>query len=160
MSDRQQAQLTDFELSRVVDMIGFTTTDNTQRNIRWTAPELMPLDIDINVRPTPESDIFSLGMLLLQVCNSILTLWTISYDYVLFKLFHAPDSDKQRRLPYNHIRFVLHFDTALVKRIREGDRPRRERYNFMEDRHWEIISKCWAGEPENRPNIKVIHDSL
>jgi len=138
VSDQQQAQLTDFGISRILDVKGFTTAN--RGNIRWTAPELMPPD-DSDVRPTPESDIFSLGMLLLQ-------------------LFHAPDPDKQRRLPYNHVRFVPHFDNALVKRIREGDRPQRDRYNFMEDQHWAIICKCWAGEPKSRPSITVVHGSL
>jgi len=100
----------------------------------------MPVD-DVDVRPTPASDIFSLGMLLLQ-------------------LFHGPDPDKQRGLPYNHVRFVPRFDTALVTRICKGERPQRSRYNYMEDQHWELITKCWAGEPGNRPSITEVHDSL
>ena len=44
----------------------------TQRNIRYTAPELMPvyaMDEDTpDEPPTLQSDIFSLGILLLQVC--------------------------------------------------------------------------------------------
>jgi len=140
VSDQQKAQLTDFGISLILDVKGFTTANRAPRNIRWTAPELMPVD-DADVRPTPASDIFSLGMLLLQ-------------------LFHGPDQDKQRRLPYNHVRFIAHFDTALVKRIREGDRPQRDRYNYMEDQHWELITKCWAGAPEERPSVKEVHASL
>ena len=42
----------------------------TYRNIRYAAPELRPLSDDMHdVRPTAESDIFSLGILLLQVGN-------------------------------------------------------------------------------------------
>lgn len=52
--------------------MGYTYTSNVQRNIRYTAPELMPITIideggPVNVRPTRESDIYSLGILFLQV---------------------------------------------------------------------------------------------
>ena len=44
----------------------------TRRNIRYTAPELMSISLDEDApdeRPTLQSDIFSLGILLLQVCR-------------------------------------------------------------------------------------------
>jgi hypothetical protein len=44
----------------------------TEVNARFTAPELMPIDEGaLDVRPTRESDIFSLGILLLQVCSCV-----------------------------------------------------------------------------------------
>jgi len=142
VSDRKEAQLTDFGIGRIQDVKGFTSVNRTPRNIRFTAPELMPINDDTSViPPTPASDIFSLGMLLLQ-------------------LFHSPDDNEQRRLPYNHIRFVAHYDAPLVNRIHAGDRPQRERYNFIEDQHWDIICKCWAGEPEKRPSVTEVHTSL
>jgi hypothetical protein len=46
----------------------------TERNVRYAAPELRPINITddemdlLDVRPTFQSDTFSLGILLLQVC--------------------------------------------------------------------------------------------
>jgi len=143
VSDRTQAQLKGFGDARIQDVEGFTMTNHrTASNIRFMAPELIPLDDETSVVPsTTASDIFSLGMLLLQ-------------------LFHSPDDNLQRRLPYNHVRFVPNFDTALWRRIHAGERPQRERYHVIEDLHWEIICKCWAGDPARRPTVKEVHDSL
>lgn len=76
VSDQLKAQITDFGIAQIVDVRGFTTV--TERNIRYTAPELMPeasdkLDSEASVTtipPTKRSDIFSLGILFLQVCGS------------------------------------------------------------------------------------------
>jgi serine/threonine protein kinase len=67
ISDYHEAQITDFGLARILDVQGFTTM--TLRNVRYAAPELRPNgDVDMRtVRPTTQSDIFSLGILFLQV---------------------------------------------------------------------------------------------
>jgi len=67
ISDRHEAQITDFGLSRILDVKGYTTM--TMRNVRHAAPELRPnADVDmLTVRPTTQSDIYSLGILFLQV---------------------------------------------------------------------------------------------
>ena len=60
------AQITDFGIACILDAEGFATM--IQRNVRYTPPELMPLeDIAGYVHPTLQSDIFSLGILFLQV---------------------------------------------------------------------------------------------
>jgi len=148
ISDQLKAQITDFGISRILDVDGFTTITRSPRNVRFTAPELMLLDEGNPeapmpaVRPTPKSDIFGLGILLLQ-------------------LFHAtPDSNIQRGLPYNHVRSTAVFDLGLMLRVRSGDRPQRKRYNHMEDQHWEIICRCWAGNPDDRPSITEVQEAL
>src|ERR1700685_1538815 len=67
ISDQGVAQITDFDIARILGVQGYTTL--TFRNVRYAAPELRPLtDVDMReVRPTAESDIFSLAILLLQV---------------------------------------------------------------------------------------------
>ena len=65
---RGVAQITDFGIARILDVQGYTTM--TIRNVRYAAPELRPIDEEVDpraVRPTPQSDIYSLGILLLQV---------------------------------------------------------------------------------------------
>jgi serine/threonine protein kinase len=141
VSDRLEAQITDFGIGRILDVKGFTTY--SPRNIRFTAPELMPAHESgvSNVRPTFQSDIFSLGILLLQI-------------------FHGPDPQPQRGLPYNHVRFVPYYDVSLVMRIHSGDRPIRERYNWIEDQHWQLLCRCWAGNPDGRPAIDRVQRDL
>jgi len=78
----------------------------------------------------------------------------------LLKLFHGPDSQIQRGLPYNHVRFVSHYDVALVTRIHEGDRPIRDRYNFIEDQHWQLMCMCWTGNPHARPTVEAVQCAL
>lgn len=66
ISDDLRAQITDFGIARIVDVIGFTTVIN--RNVRFAAPELMPIRMHSQpIRPTFESDIYSLSLLFLQV---------------------------------------------------------------------------------------------
>jgi hypothetical protein len=73
VSDDGVAQLNDFGLSQIIDVQGFTT--QIMRNIRFTAPELMPIaEVESEIRPNMQTDIFGLAMLLLQVCGSSQTL--------------------------------------------------------------------------------------
>ena len=66
ISDHCIAQISDFGIACILDVEGFTTL--TQRNVRYTAPELMPIsELVQDVRPTLQSDIYSLGILFLQV---------------------------------------------------------------------------------------------
>jgi len=146
VSENYQAQITDFGIAQILDVTGFTTTTRNPGNIRFTAPEMMP---DVNpdetpmpaIRPTFKSDIFSLGILLLQ-------------------LFHGPDQDRQKGMPYNHVRFIAAYDIGLVARIHNGERPIRGRYNYIEDRHWEVICQCWTGKPDDRPSSEAVQKML
>lgn len=66
ISNQLEAQITDFGVGRILDVEGFATI--IERNVRYTAPELMLADPDASKSATPQSDIYSLGILLLQVC--------------------------------------------------------------------------------------------
>lgn len=70
VSDNGVAQVNDFGISQIIGVRGFTT--KILHNIRHNAPEIMPIreEDEENLRPTKQSDIFSLGILLLQV-NSL-----------------------------------------------------------------------------------------
>ena len=70
LADDGVAQVNDFGVSQIIGVRGFTT--KICHNIRHNAPEIMPITEkdDQDVKPTKQSDIFSLGILLLQV-NSL-----------------------------------------------------------------------------------------
>ena len=69
VSEHGVAQITDFGIARILGVRGYTTTV-ASRNVRYAAPELLPIDTETDIedaRPTTRSDIFSLGILFLQV---------------------------------------------------------------------------------------------
>jgi len=138
VSDDGAAQLNDFGISHILDVQGFTT--KIMRNVRFTAPELMPIEeVESDVKPTFRTDVFSLAMLLLQ-------------------LFHGPDKNLQNGLPYNHIRLRTgtDYDLRLLRLIHRGERPRRERYQTMYDQHWALLEFCWQNDPFSRPDINTV----
>lgn len=142
VSELGVAQINDFGMSRILETKGFTTT--ILRNIRFNAPELMPITEDAcEILPTYESDIFSLGILFLQ-------------------LFNGYEEDLQKSLPYNHVRHRngTAYDLGLLRRIHKGERPIRERYAPMSDNHWNLISMCWQGPPSSRPDIDWVVNAL
>ncbi|KAF7971102.1 hypothetical protein HWV62_22102 [Athelia sp. TMB] len=61
VSDSGRAQVADFGIASIPGILG-----SNNRNIRHTAPELLPLNGPAAAEPTKEGDIFSLGILLLQ----------------------------------------------------------------------------------------------
>jgi len=142
VSDDGVAQINDFGMSRMLDTKGFTT--KTLRNIRFTAPELFPINEEAcDNHPTFASDIFSIGMLFLQ-------------------LFHGPDAELQNSLPYNHVRHRngTGHDLRLLRRIHTGERPHRERYAPMSDHQWNLLWQCWQADPSARPNITQVVNAL
>ena len=69
------ACIADFGLSRLLTAIGgpaFVTSRQNKGTVRWMAPELLQ-DLD-NTGPTTRSDVYSFGSLMLQVCDTGITL--------------------------------------------------------------------------------------
>jgi serine/threonine protein kinase len=79
VTDTGVAQINDFGMSRILGEQGFTT--KIFHNNYFTAPELMPIkDEPSDVLPTFQSDIFSLGILFLQVCLFLILLHRLVDD--------------------------------------------------------------------------------
>lgn len=162
MSDNGVAQLNDFGMSNIIDVQGFTT--KIIRNIRFTAPELMPIEEKASdTKPNKETDIFSLAMLLLQVSHCPRhSLVQTFINFPRIQLFHGPDQNVQSRLPYNHVRLRsgTEYDFRLLRRIHSGERPIRERYQPMHDQHWVLMCHCWHVDPSARPDIAYVVNNL
>jgi len=163
VTDNGVAQLNDFGMSQLMDVKGFTT--KIMRNVRFSAPELMPItEQKSDIHPTFETDIFGLAMLLLQVCLLFLSRAHANTHRSVCnsQLFHGPDRDLQSRLPYNHVRHRNgnDYDFRLVRRIHDGERPIRHRYRTMYDQHWALLCYCWDGNPDARPDITYVVNAL
>ncbi|KAF7983199.1 hypothetical protein HWV62_23462 [Athelia sp. TMB] len=131
ISDSGHAQISDFGVSVIPGLSGFTTVINW--NARHSAPELLPITDSMPVKPTKETDIFSLGILFMQLFDG-----------------------RPECLPYNHFR-IDHRDPHeinLIRAIHQGERPKFDRYGFQHQGYrWALIEKCWAPHPRSRPNI-------
>lgn len=70
VNDILQAALSDFGLSRVLDVFGhrsgFTTSEGVKGTYNYIAPELFN---DEKPRPTPETDVYAFGGLILNVSS-------------------------------------------------------------------------------------------
>ena len=114
---------------------------------------------------------------LLPQPQAIFIAWTSSYSkfvyicfiyglnilwcYIFLQLFHGPDQNLQRGLPYNHVPFrPAGSEHQLLIRIHHGERPIRDRYNYIPDQYWTLITHCWAGDPLTCPTIAKVWKSL
>lgn len=159
VSDDGTAQINDFGISQIMGVRGFTT--RALRNIRHNAPEVLPInEVECDVRPTTQSDMYSFGILLLLV--SLVICFNYSCLTIIVQLFHGPDRDAQRALPYNHIRLTngTGRELRLLRLIHRGERPIRDRYNSITDHHWNIIVRCWDSNPNARPTISEVYTYL
>ncbi|KAF7966497.1 hypothetical protein HWV62_38114 [Athelia sp. TMB] len=137
ISDSERAQIVDFGVSVIPNIAGFTTVVNW--NARYSAPELLPIDGSEPPKPTKESDIFSLGILFLQLFDG-----------------------RRDCLPYSHYPLSRGpHDTNLIRAIHKGDRPRFEYYGFNHQRNrWALIEACWAPHPRARPTAEHVRKML
>lgn len=158
IADTGDAQITDFGISVIPEFQGFTTV--VPRNIRFAAPELSPItELPAGtsvINPTAASDIFSLGILFLQVCLP-LEYANCSAD-AFSQLFHGAVTS----IPYNHVPPSNRdpSEIHLLQLIHRGVRPLRENYNFIPNSRWALIEWCWASRPHSRPNITDVREAM
>ncbi|KZP16958.1 kinase-like protein [Athelia psychrophila] len=138
VSDAGCAQIADFGFALIPELEGFTTF--ADRNVRHSAPELLPLsNVDIATKPTRQSDIYSLGILLLQIFDGRVD--CLPYE-------HVPISNRDPT------------ESALLSRIHDGERPKRRSHPNISDSMWSVIAACWVGIPSARPSIQEVRSWL
>ena len=95
-----RACIADFGLSTLLTRLGgstFATTHQAKGTTRWMAPELLDLD-DSKTAPAMQSDVYSFGSIMLQVCDAGDTSVIIAYGLLELR----KDSDRQHTLSLPH----------------------------------------------------------
>jgi len=130
-----QVKILDFGMGKIEDVGGCTTV--FMPNPRYFAPELFKED---GIRPTYQSDIYSFGMLLLQILHGT------DLD---------TDSGFDRSMPFNEVLTNSFAVFRLYQKVQEGRRPIQTRYNISKSQ-WEFLEECWHADPTRRPSIRQV----
>ncbi|KAJ7278948.1 TKL/TKL-ccin protein kinase [Mycena rebaudengoi] len=142
IDDDGKAKLCDFGLSSiVVEFCGTASlTSCIGGAVRWADASLYTLsteddneDADAE-RPAPaittRSDIYSFGSVTLEILSG--------------------------RVPYHYLRT----DAQVVIEIHRGNKPRRPAESFVTDDQWALIQRCWAADPDARPDISEVNSAI
>ncbi|KAF8445021.1 kinase-like domain-containing protein [Boletus edulis BED1] len=119
-----RAYISDFGLSTLLTELGgttFATSVHERGTLRWTAPELLDLEISedeeaesAKVMPTKHSDVYSFGGVMLQILAG--------------------------KVPYHYYTR----EVQVVHAISRGITPRRPSSALVTERRWMILQWCWS----------------
>jgi len=124
VNDDGRAMLTDFGSCSVV----WNPEDISLGIIRWCAPEVLGGDKVSVTRPTYASDVFSFGMVVLEIFSGKPPFDGISDDEVVKR----------------------------IRSGERPDRPAWSANLGLSDALWGLVQKCWNGSPEFRPGAEGI----
>ncbi|KIK90982.1 hypothetical protein PAXRUDRAFT_831222 [Paxillus rubicundulus Ve08.2h10] len=117
-----KGQISGFGFTNII--LGFLEKSSSLNGIvRWAAPEILATHDD-GLAPTEQSDVYSLGSVMLQVCSG-----------------EVPYADLRNKVQ------VLH---ALTK----GVTPSRPVTPLVNDRMWDFIQRCWSTQEAKRPSAE------
>ncbi|KAF8836377.1 kinase-like protein [Paxillus ammoniavirescens] len=123
-----RAQLSDFGLSSImVEFMGTSYLPSSMNaTARWVAPEIFTSyeDESLSWVPTEQSDIYSFGSIMLQVCSG--------------------------EVPYVN----LQRDVQVLLALSRGVKPSRPQTAWMNDRIWDFIQRCWGEHSAKRPSAE------
>lgn len=132
------ACLVDFGLSTVLGGLegGSSIAPSSYRPgaIRWTAPELLG-DPEISYSPTPKSDIYSFGSVMLQILSN--------------------------RFPWYTDRGTT-AEFRIIAKLIVGETPPRPDDPPISEKHWALISECWLpiSSTQSRPTAVQLIDTI
>ncbi|CAE6455243.1 unnamed protein product [Rhizoctonia solani] len=133
VSKEHTPKITDFgTASRTGYTLQFTETSRSHTmSLRWTAPEIVAEATDHN---TFETDVFSLGMTILEVITGTPPFVGINDGAVVFRLVTGEHPTRPE----------AHLPT--------GD----ERADLL----WSLLVECWALKPQDRPSTFEVRDRM
>lgn len=115
--------------------------------MRWTAPERLAQERE----PTTMSDVYSLSMVIVEVCQCVKIMTPSGSDRLYFQLVTG-------KMP-----FPESTDPNVFVMVLKGERPPKPRHfdaPGVTSAVWEIAQKCWHEEPKERPEVNVVLRSL
>ncbi|TFK19397.1 kinase-like protein, partial [Coprinopsis marcescibilis] len=122
------ASITDFGLTKLVDLASMSWTSTNGGSARWKAPELLADDDQNGSTPRKEMDIYAYGC----VCYEVMT----------------------GKLPF----FEYRREASVILNVIGGSRPSKpdlysEAYTKfgLTDALWELMEECWGANPLDRP---------
>jgi serine/threonine protein kinase len=142
--------IADFGLTTILFNPGVSYATNTSVTMKgtvpWMAPELLdPLEFGLkHSKSTKSSDVYALGMLILEV--SFILLW-----FMKFKTYYQVLTGKQ---PFMGLR-----SDSILYTVVSGRRPPRPEHTYsigLSDNVWEVMGQCWLQIAEQRPNVSTV----
>lgn len=128
----KKAKVTDFGLSSLIDEVDTVGVSGASH---WVAPE----SFEAGARPTFESDIYSLGMCVVEALRVVEAV--------------KAGKDTYLSLPWGAL------DNAVVRVLaRKGRLP--ERPQISTDNQWDFVNRMCAFEPSTRVKISTVVDEL
>ncbi|KAF9228870.1 kinase-like protein [Gyrodon lividus] len=134
-----RACIADFGLSVLLTALGVSpsaTSPQVRGTLRWAAPELLCLNVQpseeggilTRVQPTPRSDIYSFGRIMLQILTG--------------------------KIPYHY----YPRDERVVIALSQKETPARPHLEVITERRWVFIQQCWStvNEGQSRPSDEEI----
>ncbi|KAF8133178.1 kinase-like domain-containing protein, partial [Boletus edulis] len=117
-----KARLTDFGYSSVIGDIPEASlylqmTTMRPGTLRWAVPEHFSADVEQTTQLTTQNDIYSFGNLGL-LASAVLS----------------------GKPPWSEIQH----EATVVLQLSRGKKPKRPSSRLIEDKHWELIDRCWS----------------
>jgi len=127
-------RLVDFGLAKLTEeSLGVSTTSTQSGTTRWMPHELINPAEGTKATITPSTDIYALGMTMLEILTG--------------------------QPPFIELRNDLQVMFAVIK----GDLPQRpstEEAPQLTDRVWELMNWCWSRDPKVRPAAAIVLEML